>query len=803
MRDRRFYYFVSIVGLIVGLWGMLDQARLSRLPREFPIEEVRFPATVNGVATGSAPELRFRIQSLPENTIADIRSGGIERRATLVRQLTTFQSLVSLIGGLFFLAVNIVVFCARVDRGPVRDFYWATLMFGIAILIGGVYAPGASVWPHALKSLIWIICLALLPVLFAHLTLTFPRRWKLPDRAPFFIPAVAAIAIGLIVWQSAAYLRYFYNPGPATWNAVQWPKALAQLYLVAGVSFGCAILLIGSRRLELTQERVQTKWLLWGFTLGVTPYVFLRTLPRLFGIESPIPREVDRIFELAIPVAFVFSVVRHKFLDIDIIIRRSLIYSFLAGFMGLIYVVLVMLVGRLVRSQFPAAAPYIPLGAAVIPVALFSPTRRAIGGWVDRTFFKISYNHTQALRSLKRTLPSIPGQQELADSVCELLVGCLRPKRAVVVLQSGAERCISDTRPDARFHMSNAAEADLVERVFRDGAKRPVALPGSTSLPEIESADFPDALRAQDERIAVPIVIAERPRGWILLGEKSSERRYIEQDIDLLEGVAAETAIALERITLVQRVATEAHERIRLDEIDRLKSDFLSRVSHDLRTPITSILWSTNNLLDGIIGEMSERQRSYVDSIQASAGQMQRLVNNLLEISRLETATVRVNIERVDLAEVVDEAVRSLAPIAARRDVKLVSQIAPELSPVRGDREKLHEIAANLIENAIKYSPNASAVEIDVNDNGAGSIELVVRDHGPGVREDEREVIFERFKQGRPSPYAEGGGFGLGLYVVRSFLMLMDATVSVDNHPGGGARFTCRIPAAHQRGGER
>jgi len=112
---------------------------------------------------------------------------------------------------------------------------------------------------------------------------------------------------------------------------------------------------------------------------------------------------------------------------------------------------------------------------------------------------------------------------------------------------------------------------------------------------------------------------------------------------------------------------------------------------------------------------------------------------------------------------------------------------------VRGDRDKLLEVAANLIENAIKYAPANTAVEIALTSDAPDRVRLDVRDYGPGIAAGENEIIFDRFRQGRPSPHAETSGFGLGLYVVRSFLAAMGGTVWAENHPQGGACFICTL----------
>jgi signal transduction histidine kinase len=789
MRGRRaFAYGVTLLGLLLGLWGVHQQARLAALPDGFAIGSLRFPVRVNETPVATPDELRFRAQSLPPGDVVRIVGGAGARAVELAAQLTPFQRGVTLIGGLFFFAVIFLVFCPRFDRPGVGVFFWATLLFGMAVLIGGIARPPGALWPGSLLPLLWILALSFLPYLFVHMSLTFPRRHPLLGRAPLIEPLLLVLSLTFFVAQSAATLYYFYLPDGAAWTNYARIRVLAQLYLVVAIAVGCVLFFRSSRRLELTRERQQAKWLLWGFTLGVTPYVFLRTVPRVLGLAPPLGIEIDRILELAIPIAFTFAVVRYQFLDIDIIIRRSLIYSLLAALMVGLYVLLAVLLGRWVRARVPGVAPYIPFVAAAVPVALFEPTRRTLGRWVDRTFFKIRYSHDQALRALQQALPDAASQDELIQTIAAPIRDHLQPNRLEILLGTGG-RLPSDAEERSARWMR--ALDGLV--AF---PPRPIAAPGATSLPEIERQEFPEELRREGIQLAVPLAAHAAPLGWLLLGEKQTERRYVEEDLRLLEGTATEAAIALERIRLVQQVADEGNARRRLGEIDRLKSDFLSRVAHDLRTPITSVGWSTQNLLDGLAGAPTEQQREVLETVRSSTRQLERLVNNLLEISRLELSTSRVQLGPVDLAAVVGETIRALKPLAARRGIGLELRAGAGLEPVWGDRDKLLEVAANLIENAIKYAPPNTPVEIALTPGEAGRVHLEVRDHGPGIAPGESEIIFERFCQGRPSPHAESGGFGLGLYIVRSFLEAMGGTVRVENHPEGGARFVCILEIA-------
>ena len=249
----------------------------------------------------------------------------------------------------------------------------------------------------------------------------------------------------------------------------------------------------------------------------------------------------------------------------------------------------------------------------------------------------------------------------------------------------------------------------------------------------------------------------------------------------------------LERLGLVQQVAEEAFARFQLDELNRMKSEFLSRVAHDLRTPLTSIHWSSQNLIDGVAGETNPDQREYLQAIQASANHLSRLVNNLLEISRLESGKAELEPEPVALDEIVGSSLVSLRPIAGAKGVKFQLEFTDEPHRARATQDMALEVVNNLIENAIKFAPEESNIEIELSKEGDWQ-RLAIRDHGPGIPEEDREAIFERFRQSRQTSATSSEGFGLGLYVVKSFLEAVQGKVWAENHPEGGARFVCLMP---------
>jgi signal transduction histidine kinase len=787
--SSRVYFFVTAVALLFALGAVPGLTRLSHLPPEFPSSRITYPARLDNVTVGSPAEVHFLTQSRPIGSEIEVRSANGTLRARLVPQISRLQLLLILFESLVFIAVNLIVFCPRIDQGPVRDFYWCTLLYGVAVALNGIYFPQTPAWTDVVRPLVWIACLAALPVFFLHMALTFPRRAAFLDRYPAAIPVIAGIAVALFAWQSIVFLRYFAAPGAAAWTAVLPARRLAEVFLVGAVAAGCIILYMRGRGLQLAREREQTKWLLWGFTIGVTPYVFLRTLPKLAGASSSIPPELDRLFELAIPMAFTLAVVRYRFLDIDIIIRRSLIYGILAGILAGLYILAWTLAGQRLVASFPRFAGPIQAVAIALPVALFHPTRRQIGRWVDRTFFKIQYGFDQALASLQERIRTAAGQAEIANVCVEFLKGQLLVRNAGVVVWKGGLLVASGT-------LGEEPARDASRSLFTafPGYDAIVAIPNTTSRPEIERAEFPSSLREAGIRLAVPLVTQGRSLGVILVGEKGSERRFIEEELRLLERAAAEIAAALERVELVQLAVEAAEERERVQEIDRMKTDFFSRVAHDLRTPLTSIQYTVDNLLDGVGGSPAPEHASRLRAVRVASNQLGRLVSNLLDLSRLDQPDAATKSEPVSLASIVEEAMTTLGPLGESRGVRFEFRGEDGAGPVLGDRDKIFEIVANLLENATRFSPGGSSVDVALHRCAGDRQSLEVRDHGPGLAVEDRERIFDRFHQGRPSPYSKQRGFGLGLYVARSYAELMGGSVTASNHPEGGAVFVCTLP---------
>ena len=326
----------------------------------------------------------------------------------------------------------------------------------------------------------------------------------------------------------------------------------------------------------------------------------------------------------------------------------------------------------------------------------------------------------------------------------------------------------------------------LVKTMGNRGKGNALASPESTTDPDKELSDFPGDLLAQGFVVMVPLILDNTPVGAVYLGPKESGHRYVGSDLEFLENALALTARRLKEILMVQKVVQERMAREQLDQLGQLKDDFLSKVAHDLRTPVTSLGWSVRNLLDGLAGELAPKQTKYLSTMDQAVTHLDGLVSNLLDVSRLEKTTIEVPVTSLSLEPVVHRATSTVAPLAAQRDITITTDLPSAISEVMANEGKLAEALVNLIANAVRYSPDQATVEVHAQDR-SGEICLTVRDHGPGVTG--IEDPFARFAQGTASPYSKRGGHGLGLTIVQQYVQLMGGRVLCANHRQGGAEF--------------
>jgi signal transduction histidine kinase len=245
----------------------------------------------------------------------------------------------------------------------------------------------------------------------------------------------------------------------------------------------------------------------------------------------------------------------------------------------------------------------------------------------------------------------------------------------------------------------------------------------------------------------------------------------------------------------------------RLAELDRLKSEFVGSVSHELRTPLTTIKALTRLLMRDGLDET--KRREYVETISVECDRQIDLVLNLLDLSRIEGGVLRITHERVDVDEVISSVVKSEARSAEKRSHELRVEPAREVPPVCADPKALRRVLSNIIENAIKYTPDGGRIILSAREE-KDQVAISVTDNGRGIPPEDMPILFDKFHRGRPAPHSEVirnattdaefledadvSGVGLGLYLGRNVMEQMGGQISVESEVGRGSKFTLHLP---------
>jgi signal transduction histidine kinase len=271
------------------------------------------------------------------------------------------------------------------------------------------------------------------------------------------------------------------------------------------------------------------------------------------------------------------------------------------------------------------------------------------------------------------------------------------------------------------------------------------------------------------------------------------------RSLDLLSSATAEVAAGAFR----EPIAIESRDEIgalarsfnsmasQLRKMEETKREFFATVSHELRSPLTSIRGAADLLRDGVPGPLTEKQERLMDIVALSSERLLRLVNQILDMSRLRAGLVELDRKPLDLVWLVDRVVEELHPRAEEAGVTLARERMGWNFTYHGDEERLHQLVVNLGANAIRFTPRGGRVVVRVID-ADGELELQVEDTGVGIPADALPHIFDAYRQA----HRERGGTGLGLAIVRGIVDAHGGRVTAESQEGKGSRFTVLLPRA-------
>jgi signal transduction histidine kinase/putative methionine-R-sulfoxide reductase with GAF domain len=351
--------------------------------------------------------------------------------------------------------------------------------------------------------------------------------------------------------------------------------------------------------------------------------------------------------------------------------------------------------------------------------------------------------------------------------------------------------------PRATAHL----EAEIVETMLAAPVRKGEGATGR--LAEVQAPiQLPDILEAPTESrvrdvlvragyralLAVPLVREDHLIGGLTVIRKATGE-FAPEVIDLLRTFATQSALAIQNARLFREIEEKSRQ---LELASQHKSEFLANMSHELRTPLNAIIGFSEVLTERMFGDLNEKQEEYLKDIYASGTHLLSLINDILDLSKIEAGRMELELTDFDLPQALDNALILVRERAGRRSITLETSVDERLGEVRADERKIRQVVLNLLSNAIKFTPEGGRIEVRAVPVG-GSVEVSVSDTGVGIAPEDHDAVFEEFRQVGTSA-AKQEGTGLGLALCRKFVELHGGKIWVQSELGRGSTFTFTIP---------
>lgn len=404
------------------------------------------------------------------------------------------------------------------------------------------------------------------------------------------------------------------------------------------------------------------------------------------------------------------------------------------------------------------------------------------------------------IQTLSQSLPSSLDYRQILETVTARLDTVIRATRIYIFVLEGSEGSSKGRLFGGETENFGPEEVDLRQYpivqeclmkqspvIMRNISPKLLSMPG-TSGPQ--AFPFPMLM-------AVPMTFRGETHGVILLCFREEDRSLTSREIQFCQIVGFATAIALSNAKKYEDLQEEARRRQliaeQLAEANRLKSEYLANTSHELRTPIATIMGYGHLLSDAVCGPLTPEQKKAIARLMDNARRLLGLVDALLDYSKIEKGETRLSTARQHVGPLLDQLRQELAPLEAEKPYRIKYEAESELPPIHTDWGKLKSVLYNLLSNAVKFTDQGE-VKLSVRRAGDGNVAFVVSDTGIGIPRELIPAIFEKFRQLDGSPARSYEGAGLGLTITKNLVELLGGRIEVESEVGKGSVFTVTLP---------
>ncbi|MCL4386993.1 ATP-binding protein [Patescibacteria group bacterium] len=543
----------------------------------------------------------------------------------------------------------------------------------------------------------------------------------------------------------------------------------------------------------------QIKYVFWGLALaflgGATNY--------FLWFEIPIP-PVANILVSAYVTLTAIAIVRHRLLDIRLVFTRALAYLLIVSLTAALYIVIAFLTSTIFFGiQINQKQLLVYLFLTFILALSFPQIKKDIQRLTDSIFYKSDYDSQELLKEFSTIMSTTLELEPLSLRVLDKLNQAIKITRTAFVLLGKSQEKVE------YIEYEGYAEKPVFEKTDVDPFLQDKRI---TVFDELEEGEVKETMRKLKASVVLRLSVRDQKIGVLLLGEKSSGDIYSKKDIDVLEIVAPQLSVAIQNAreyetiksfskTLKEEVNKATKElrdaNNKLLELDKMKDEFLSIASHELRTPMTAIKSYVWLLLNDEKEKLTGEQKTHLEKTYDSVERLIKLVNDMLNVSRIQSGRIKVDPKLTDIEKISEDVISEMLPRASETKIKLSLKKEAKIANVVADPDKTKEILINLIGNSLKFTPKNGSITIGLSvKNGAALVK--VSDTGAGLKKEDIPKLFQKFGiVGRNDFLTKQNvqGTGLGLYISKSIVELQGGKMWVES-PGEnkGSTFFFTLP---------
>lgn len=706
----------------------------------------------------------------------------LEIRLKPIKFYSAFYIIIDSVTGFLFFLFGIFVLIKKPAEESARLFHWVTI--GTAVIVTttwGNYAFTHIGLGYVLRFL-FSIAYTLSPVFFLHFALVFPHKKTIVNKNFLYASYLTAGLLGV-----SSFAVFLFSTSYITLRSIQLYLTFfnyCRFLTVACIISGLIVFFHSYKTTREESEKKKLRWVLLGLIIGPLGFALLWVIPQAFTSYGLIPEEFVLVLMLTVPVTFSIAILRYHLLDIDLIIKRSVIYFAVIGGLLLVYIALIFVVTNLVQNINEYTISTV---SAIIIALLFQPAKNKVQKIVDRKFFRVQYDFREALKKFFNEVKDSNTKKMLTTKIVEQIINLL-PVTKIGFFDFDLIKSRITLVAHNNFDLLEGRSIYLNQKELKSELNLPVALPDKVDSSVILEIADNRVFRRWGIALVLPIKSTNAGLlGFLVLGEIKSGQKFSVVDVDLLLEVSLQAGFALERIIIQEKLIQEQLIKEKFEELNRLKSFFISSVSHELKTPLTSIKMFSE-LLQLRKNYTSEESEEYLEIIAGECDRLGRLIENVLDLSKIERGVKEYHFSEIDIKAMLSQALRLMSYQLKMEKCTIEKNVCPEEFSISADKDAVMSSIINILSNGLKFSIEPKKIIISMYREN-GYLALKFENNGPAISEEEICFITEPYFRTEETRRKNIPGSGIGLALVQQIMNAHHGKLEIQNNPSGGCSF--------------